>query len=525
MNNSSSSNPTSDDPIIQDAIERVDAFGKRFAQGHLDLAYHAAFPLALTPDLLYRLRDYHKFNPKLKIPWIAVADLLLSGLCYEVGSSLYEMDRTVRQVLLDRLAQDERFGQERLKQLSNFLLEYIDKQISYTSSNLIQAQRWTALAYVKPTEAAKQITQKLNTLLQLNYQSGWLQMGFLVETLAKPLKDAHFEPLLTLSQGMTQFARGDSWGAESKFNELRKKSGSTLEIAGVNVKLPPKPVPAKTFEFETVTVNRSGAIIKRETHQAKYFTEDLGKGASLDMVYIPDGTFMMGSPEGEGYDQERPQHEVTVPAFFMGKYPITQAQWRAVAALPKVARRLKSDPSYFKGDNRPVENIFWDDAVEFCARLSSKTGKHYRLSSEAEWEYACRAGTTTPFYFGETITSELANYDGSETFADELKGEYREETTNVGIFSGNAFGLFEMHGNVWEWCADSWHKNYNEAPADGKAWLNKNDNDNQNNTIKLLRGGSWNNNPENCRSAFRYYYGYNSFNIGFRVVVGVARTL
>jgi formylglycine-generating enzyme required for sulfatase activity len=519
MNTVSSIAP-SDDPIIQDAIERIDAFGKRFTPEHLNLAYHAAFPLALTPDLLYRLRDY-AFAPKLKIPWIAVADLLLSGLCYEVGKELYEMDRTVRQVLLNRLTEDNRFGQERLKQLSSFLLDYIDRQISYTNSNLIQAQRWTALAYVRPTEAAQRITQKLNTLLQQRHQSGWLQMGFLVETLAKPLKDANFEPLLTLSQGMNQFARGDNWGAETKFNELRQKGGGALTIAGVTVKLPPKPVPAQTFEFETVTVNRRGEIVQREIKQAKYFTEDLGNDTALDMVYIPGGTFMMGSPEGEGDDDEKPQHQVTVSAFFMGKYPITQAQWREVAALPRVARDLKPDPSHFKGENLPVERVSWDDAVEFCARLSNKTGKNYRLPSEAEWEYACRAGTTTAFYFGKTITSQLANYRANITFADESIGELRGKTTDVGIFPPNSFGLYDMHGNTWEWCADIWHDNYHKAPSDGNPWLlEPNENDNQ--ERRLLRGGSWYLDGVYCRSALRYSFFGDGYDVGFRVVCGVA---
>jgi formylglycine-generating enzyme required for sulfatase activity len=223
----------------------------------------------------------------------------------------------------------------------------------------------------------------------------------------------------------------------------------------------------QTFEFETVTVNRRGKIIQREPHQAKYFTEDLGDDATLVMVYIPGGKFMMGSPEGEGDDDEKPQHEVTVPAFFMGKYPITQAQWGAVAALPKVERDLEPKPSHFKGDNFPVESISWDDAVEFCARLSNKTGKNYRLPSEAEWEYSCRAGTKTPFYFGETITSELANYNATQTFADESQGDYRRKTTGVGIFPPNSFGLYDMHGNVWEWCSDTWHENYQKAPKDG----------------------------------------------------------
>jgi formylglycine-generating enzyme required for sulfatase activity len=276
----------------------------------------------------------------------------------------------------------------------------------------------------------------------------------------------------------------------------------------------------QTFEFETVTVNRRGEIIQREPKQAKYFTEDLGNDASLDMVYIPDGTFMMGSPEGEGYESEKPQHEVTVPAFFMGKYPITQAQWRKVAALPRVERDLEPDPSSFKGENLPVETISWDDAVEFCARLSNKTGKNYRLPSEAEWEYACRAGTETAFYFGETITSQLANYNASSTFADEPEGEYREKTTDVGIFLPNSFGLYDMHGNVWEWCADTWHEDYQEAPVNGNSWIGLIDNDNQD--LRLLRGGSWVNVADGCRSASRdSYFGHGNVS-GFRVVCGVA---
>jgi formylglycine-generating enzyme required for sulfatase activity len=220
----------------------------------------------------------------------------------------------------------------------------------------------------------------------------------------------------------------------------------------------------------------------------------------------------------------------------MGKYPVTQAQWRAVAGLPKVKRDLKSDPSRFKGDRLPVENVSWYDAVEFCARLSKYSEREYRLPSEAEWEYACRAGTMTPFHFGETITTDLANYDGTDDKDGKWKGSYgkgtlgiyRQKTTEVGIFPANAFGLYDMHGNVWEWCADSWHENYREAPNIGipnigMAWNRniENDNDNQ---MRLLRGGSWEDNPVNCRSAPRIWdnpdSGYD--NIGFRVVCGVA---
>jgi formylglycine-generating enzyme required for sulfatase activity len=282
--------------------------------------------------------------------------------------------------------------------------------------------------------------------------------------------------------------------------------------------------PLSVFNFEVVGVNAKGEQIKKESKQSQYFSEDLGNGITLEMVAIPGGTFLMGSPPNEknSYDDERPQQKVNVPTFFIGKYPITQAQWQAIAATVKIDIDLETNPSKFKGDELPVESVNWDQAIEFCKRLSRETKREYRLPSEAEWEYACRAGTTTPFYFGETITGELANYDAGYTYADEPKGEYREETTPVGQFPPNAFGLYDMHGNVWEWCADTWHDNYDRAPRDGSVWI-KNGDDN----CSPLRGGSWFSDPYDCRSASRnHYYRRDDFNgFGFRVVCGAGRTL
>ena len=290
------------------------------------------------------------------------------------------------------------------------------------------------------------------------------------------------------------------------------------------------PIQLKTIRFQTPTVNRRGEIIKREPKTAQYFTENLPNNILLDMVYIPSGKFMMGTadeevekliqkfPDGEEYfRREQPQHEVTVRAFFMGKYPVTQAQWKAVANLPQVEKKLKLDPSHFKGDILPVECVSWFDAVEFCKRLSNHTGREYRLPSEAEWEYACRAGTKTPFHFGETITHKLANYKAFDTFADESQGEYRKKTTPVGTFPHNAFCLYDMHGNVLEWCKDDFRENYENAPLDGSA-INLNIN-----YSKVLRGGSWYLNPQVCRSAARPYLApvILSFN-GFRVVCVVS---
>ena len=283
------------------------------------------------------------------------------------------------------------------------------------------------------------------------------------------------------------------------------------------------PYQLKTFPFQTAQINNNGTEIQRITKNANYFGEDLGNGVILEMVDIPGGTFKMGSPENEeGYhSSQSPQHEVTVPPFFMGKYPVTQQQWRVVAALPKDKIDLKSDPSYFKGDNLPVECVSWNDAQEFCARLSRMANKTYRLPTEAEWEYACRGGTTTPFYCGETISTDLANYNGNYTYGQGQKGQYREKTTEVGIFPANPFGLYDMCGNVWEWCEDGWHGNYINAPTDGSAWTSLSS------QHKLLRGGSWNSIPEDCRSAFRFYDNLDNYDysLGFRVVCsGAART-
>jgi len=285
--------------------------------------------------------------------------------------------------------------------------------------------------------------------------------------------------------------------------------------------------------IKVVTVNRVGQIIQREQRLGKYFTEDLGDGVTLDMVAIPGGSFIMGSPEGEkgSTDRERPQHQVTIQPFYMGKYPITQAQWQAVAKLPQVNRKLERNPSRFKGGNRPVEYVAWYNAVEFCARLTSLTKRAYSLPSEAQWEYACRAGTTTPFHFGETLTTDLANYRGKYAYGGGPKGICREETTEVGSFGVvNAFGLYDMHGNVWEYCLDDWHNNYEGAPTDDSAWLDRNDNLSQGRAYAVVRGGSWIDNPVLCRSAsrslnLRAERGLIYYLVGFRVAIGVGKIL
>ncbi|MGC1306070.1 MAG: SUMF1/EgtB/PvdO family nonheme iron enzyme [Phormidesmis sp.] len=269
-----------------------------------------------------------------------------------------------------------------------------------------------------------------------------------------------------------------------------------------------------TFCFETVKVNRQGEVIQRMLAEATTFSEDLGEGVALEMVRIPGGKFVMGASHGEADSTagEGPQHEVTVPEFWMGKYAITQAQWQAATVSLREIQD-SSVPTCLRGPNRPVENVFWTNAVEFCQWLSQRSGRAYQLPSGAQWEYACRAGTTTPFYFGETITPALANYNGSYAYGDGPRGKYRQETTEVGSFPPNLFGLYDMHGNVWEWCLDDWHDFYKDVSVEGSAWR-------LSGQKKFLRGGSWSYLPTNCRSAYRLNYPFHNRidDIGFRVV-------
>jgi formylglycine-generating enzyme required for sulfatase activity len=279
--------------------------------------------------------------------------------------------------------------------------------------------------------------------------------------------------------------------------------------------MPPNPPPSlRSFDFVTPTLDGSGNLKSRDRKSANAFTEDLGGGVKLEMVAIPPGEFVMGSPETEANrSKDEGPHRVRINYwFYMGEFEVTQAQWRAV---------MGTNPSNFKDcDECPVEEVSWDDAVEFCRKLSARTGRVYRLPSEAEWEYAARAGTTSPFAFGETITPEVVNYDGNYPYASAAKGTYRQKTVPGGSLGvANAFGLYDMHGNVWEWCQDWYHDSYaaiaGDAPTDGSAWLSGGEQ-----KQRVLRGGSWFNLANATRSAIRGNHppDYRYDNIGFRVV-------
>ena len=300
------------------------------------------------------------------------------------------------------------------------------------------------------------------------------------------------------------------------------------------------------FHFDFASVDETGRQNPAQRAAAAVFSEDLGSGNSLDMIAVPQGTFTMGSPgdEAERQPNEGPQHHVALTSFFIGRGPITQAQWLAVvmAHPTKMLHDLNPAPSFFRGVDLPVESISWYEADEYCRRLAAVTGRNYRLPSEAQWEYACRASTSGPFNVGPTITTDLANYCGAggavcgnsdgKSIASKFyagveydagsygrgpPGVFRGTTTRAGTFPPNRFGIYDMHGNVWEFCLDIATATYDDAPRDGSAFVTGPSGSN-----RILRGGSWSHNPAICRSAYRDsiapdYPGWQG-RIGLRVV-------
>lgn len=272
-------------------------------------------------------------------------------------------------------------------------------------------------------------------------------------------------------------------------------------------------LPLWNIKFQTVTVDELGNVMRRDFHQSQLVKEDLSNGIFLEMVRILGGTFDMGSSrEEKGHETDEAASQgtlkrVRVSPYFIGKFPVTQAQYKAV---------MGQNPSLQEGDNLPVLNVNWHDAMKFCERLSQETGRTYRLPSEAEWEYACRAKTATPFCFGRTLSSSLANYDWTKAYRSESKKPRSlGKVTEVGTFPPNAFGLYDVHGNVWEWCADSYHSNYDGAPENGEVWIS------DSNDVKVLRGGSLYDAPWSCRSADRLWGGARENHdqaLSFRVV-------
>ena len=551
---------------------RLDRFVRQFGPEYRSLVQTVAVPIVLTPELVGYLRG--QFLPSLN--WVAEADLLLSELCRSVGYERYVMDSGVQTIALQEL---ETQSPERVEEIARLLVGYmrhLARVNPYLTDRQRKHQQWAAMLCIMEMreEAIDQIAVEFEHWRGAidqpeSFGAGRSELAFLnqvlQEQLPRLLENSEYLQLATrVSEALAPQPPilGEQEDLERTidvsivlpavesdgFPALQTVEFETVtidETVSIEPELPVLAWRNKQFGFETATLkvvepkrslnpfaNRKPEIvITKGKGQTVGYVERISANADLNMIAIPGGEILMGAPkeELESYSDERPQHLVRVPEFWMGQSPVTQAQWEAVAGLPQVNIKLDPDPSQAKKHNLPVEKVSWDEAIEFCDRLSLATGRTYRLPSEAQWEYACRAGTTTPFHFGETIDAKLANYQAQDWTYEKKTypgkygrgqlGEYRGKTSIVGTFPANDYGLYDMHGNVWEWCADDWHENYEGAPTDGSVWNASNDSGSD--PDKVLRGGSWSNYPRRCHSAYRLYLaaGSRSSYFGFRVVV------
>ncbi len=574
------------------AQQNVERFVRKFGEQHRLLAYHAALPLLLTPELLNYLRTEFLYG---QVDWVAEVDLLLSPLCVTVGHELYAMDTAARAYLLEEM--ESAIGQERMQAVARLLLGYV-KYLSlnhpFMGVHELEAQQWAAMVVLDDRRETA-VSQIVKAFQDCAANDGGNGQGLINKAEMSRLSHLvqQLEPHLREHKALTDYAQMVTHVLDDPRDINHEDLAATYEVLpDVHLSVPDGLVTNRTiitptfptlqeFEFEVATIEVEEAFAQQvptpeepfipeipeiqlypfryevakirvteskgtkgvlgigakpkqnkveiitKPREGRQFVEQVAEDITLEMVYVPSGDFVMGAPEKEegSYSDERPQHLVTVPAFLMGKYPITQAQYEAV---------MGTNPSRFKdkpdSPSRPVEQVSWEDAQEFCKRLSELTSREYRLPSEAQWEYACRAMPSPPisrnekeiiyppFHFGETISTKVANYDGSEIYGRGEKGEYRQETTPVDYFGvANEFGLCDMHGNVWEWCEDDWHSNYDGAPTDGSAWIDIKSKE-SNKTSHPLRGGSWFFNPLDARSAYRNDDPYLSYAIGFRVI-------
>ena len=292
-------------------------------------------------------------------------------------------------------------------------------------------------------------------------------------------------------------------------NKSKKKLGIINRILDI-----PHIDGTQICSFEVVTLNNKAEEIHREFQNFNYLSEVI-EDQEIRMMIIPAGEYGMGTSK-KGHRSEQPHHLVKVSAFLMSQFPITRTQWKVVSNYPKVNRSLKKIPCG-GAVKSPVVNVSWHDTVEFCDRLSLKTGCMYRLPTEAEWEYACKGGSNTQFHFGEAISSQYVNYNSSSSYRSESPSIYRKKISTINEFKfPNKFGLFDMHGNVWEWCLDHWHDDYQSAPSEASPWINT-----HTTSLRILRGGSWNCEAYLCRSTSRFSNNESdnlSNDIGFRIV-------
>ena len=447
---------------VRDAYDAIDAYARTYGEVPLRLLLHAAVPQSFRADFLNLLKI--NFVPEAGGDFSVDADVLLSPLVETLGGGYRRLGLEVRRQCIDLLDAAYRWnGPRRSARVARFMLAYIDHVERQRIGNLdprlsehLAVQRWVAFAFLDPNAVARALAERLHDAVAPHRAMVSARLGGVAAALSIPL--AGHQPLLDYARGIDAILSGNEAAAR--------------DSAG--------PFGDDEPHFEGLTLPSLKEILaKRQARHGAGAGAGAGEGRAItaadfavfrdvdapwcpELVALPAGEFLMGSPESEEgrFVDEGPRHRVTIGRrFALGRYPVTFEEYDhfCVTQLAK-----PKDGNWGRG-RRPVINVIWRDAVYYCDWLSRQTDKLYRLPSEAEWEYACRARTTTRYSFGDAITPKDANYAESKI----------GKTTEVGSYPPNPWGLHDMHGNVWEWVEDVWHDSYNGAPVDGSAWTDE----------------------------------------------------
>ncbi|MCP4698523.1 MAG: formylglycine-generating enzyme family protein [Gammaproteobacteria bacterium] len=450
-------------PTPNQAIPQVLAYEQKFGSGHFNLACHAAFAFILSPELLNLI--HLNFLDDENIPWTAEADVLLSPLCHPVGEDLFQFDPAVRQVLLVEL--ENHCGWLRLFDLANFLIDYLHEKPSQNSESE-EIHRWLARAYIEPDK----VIQELNSWLTGASAAPAVSDR---ETLAEQIRFTH---IVEITSDVLEQSGSELY--PQMISRSRELVQRIYRVPGTVQK------PESKQEQRPKRKQNLEEPAEKVTAGLHDYLSD-GKTLGPAMVYLPEGSFRMGSPEGKRgwFEEGSPEHEVALSSFSVGQYPVTFEEYDRFCAD---AKRKKPDDRKWGRARRPVIHVSWEDARAYCKWLSRQTGQNYRLLTEAEWEYACRAETQTRYSFGDE-EGELGEY----AWYDKNSGR---QTHPAGEKKPSAWKLYDMHGNVWEWVNDYWADNYSSEPQTDPKGPNTG-------SSRVIRGGSWDITARICRSAMR----------------------
>jgi formylglycine-generating enzyme required for sulfatase activity len=498
-------NSEADAVVARDRIER---FVRRFGEPYRRLAWYAALPLILTPEILDFLR-LHFLGGRDGVPWIAEADLLLSDLCRPVGYEQFALDQPVRACLV--AAMRAKLGPDPMREAARLLLRYVH-HLGRTGAGLgpaeLQAEQWSAMAYLDEHrgQAAREIAAAFATELGSGLAAAAAEpaaVGISAAELARlvRLTDdlapnlAEHRDLLDYAAEIAALLRDPS-AIQAVGGRFAGAGAAALvrNVSGVRV-------PDLATGLIEAPVEPGGSEPQQPRVPVRFrdaFQDGSGQGPEL--VWLPGGTFLMGDAQGVGRQGERPAADVILDDFSAGTYPVTFDEY------DRYCQAMGLEPpafEYRERADRPVVNVSWHDAVAYCAWLSRQTGQTYGLLTEAQWEYACRAGTTTAYSFGDDAR-DLGRFAWYKANSGGL-------VHPVGEKPANAWSLHDMHGNVWEWVQD-WLGNY-------RALARHNPTGPESGTAKVYRGGSWNVEAPLCRSSSRQANrpDHRSRRVGFRV--------